>query len=550
MPVFRARGLFLVSALAASLGLSSLALAGPLGHGPRVAKASAPRTPDGACGPENFTQNASTTPEAQTSIACIIQDGSFRHFDTSWWRAFRLQDYGLEGDFGICAIDMAIETAVSGDGNGQPMTVNLWLNSEDCPFPGGTRELLGTATINVTDQDLTNITVPVFGTVPALREVAVEIAIPDGVEANDVFFAGSNTAAQTAPTYISSQACSLPDPIDLAAIGFPDSHVIITLVGVSGPVGPVGIVVDGPGNSVIELGEPVAIEPSYKNLTSGDLAVLGSKVGIFVPPPFTSGILDGTADYGTIPAGQTHSCTETANCYSVQFDGTGFGHRDGIVDESLTFVVGPQSPAGGSIPRSRILHIGGSFADVPTANIFYRHIETLLHYGVTGGCATQDSYCPGDITLRKQMAVFLLKALLFACYVPPAATGVFTDVPSDDPFAPWIEDLAARGITGGCGTDIYCPNDPVKRKQMAVFLLKTLEGSGYTPPAAVGIFDDVPAADTFAPWIEDLYNRGITGGCSGGPPPAPIFFCPENSVTRGQMAAFLTLTFNLLLYRP
>jgi hypothetical protein len=54
----------------------------------------------------------------------------------------------------------------------------------------------------------------------------------------------------------------------------------------------------------------------------------------------------------------------------------------------------------------------------------------------------------------------------------------------------------------------------------------------------------------FRPWIEDLYVRGITGGCAGGPPPAPISFCPENPVTRGQMATFLTKTFDLLLYLP
>ncbi len=147
------------------------------------------------------------------------------------------------------------------------------------------------------------------------------------------------------------------------------------------------------------------------------------------------------------------------------------------------------------------------------------------------------------------MAVFLLKALLGPCFVPPPATGVFADVPPADPFAPWIEALADRGVTGGCGSGVYCPEDAVKRKQMAVFLLKDLLGSAYVPPPATGIFDDVPA-DAFQPWIEDLYNRGITGGCAGGPPPAPISFCPENPVTRGQMSAFLTLTLDLLLYRP
>ena len=99
-----------------------------------------------------------------------------------------------------------------------------------------------------------------------------------------------------------------------------------------------------------------------------------------------------------------------------------------------------------------------------------------------------------------------------------------------------IEDLADRGITTGCAPGLYCPTDVVRRKQMAVFLLKTLEGSSYAPSTPTGIFDDVPA-DSFRPWIEDLYNRGITGGCSGGPPPAPISYCPENAVTRGLSAS-------------
>ena len=61
---------------------------------------------------------------------------------------------------------------------------------------------------------------------------------------------------------------------------------------------------------------------------------------------------------------------------------------------------------------------------------------------------------------------------------------------------------------------------------MAVFLLKTRLGAAYVPPAATGIFNDVPA-DGFRPSIEDLYNRGVTGGCAGGPPPAPISTAPR-----------------------
>ena len=73
------------------------------------------------------------------------------------------------------------------------------------------------------------------------------------------------------------------------------------------------------------------------------------------------------------------------------------------------------------------------------------------------------------------MAAFLLKSSLGASYQPPNCTGqVFTDVPcTGGNFDPWIEDLAARGITGGCGGGAYCPASPNTRGQMAVFLVKT-----------------------------------------------------------------------------
>ena len=74
------------------------------------------------------------------------------------------------------------------------------------------------------------------------------------------------------------------------------------------------------------------------------------------------------------------------------------------------------------------------------------------------------------------MAVFLLKTLEGAAYTPPEATGaVFEDVPVDAFAADFIEDLAGRGITGGCSQTppLYCPGDPNTRGQMAVFLAAT-----------------------------------------------------------------------------
>ena len=178
------------------------------------------------------------------------------------------------------------------------------------------------------------------------------------------------------------------------------------------------------------------------------------------------------------------------------------------------------------------------FLDVPGNQQFYNFVTTLVSNAITVGVGN-GLYGVNDPTLRQQMAVFLLKGRHGICYVPPNCTGTFSDVPCPSTFANWIEALAAEGITGGCGTGIYCPQNPVRRDQMAVFLLKAEHGPSYTPPPCSGDFPDVPCPSQFANWIEQLAAEGITGGCGGGN------YCPNDPNTRGQMAVFLVKTFDL-----
>jgi parallel beta-helix repeat protein len=180
------------------------------------------------------------------------------------------------------------------------------------------------------------------------------------------------------------------------------------------------------------------------------------------------------------------------------------------------------------------------FLDVPPAHQFYTFVTKLVTNAITVGVGG-GLYGVEQSTLRQQMAVFLLKAKYGLCYVPPPCTGTFPDVPCPSTFANWIEELAEQGITGGCGGGNYCPQNPVKRDQMAVFLLKTKYGSSHTPPACTGVFDDVSCSSPFAPWIEQLAAEQITGGCSATPP----LYCPGNDNTRGQMAVFIQKTFSL-----
>ena len=57
---------------------------------------------------------------------------------------------------------------------------------------------------------------------------------------------------------------------------------------------------------------------------------------------------------------------------------------------------------------------------------------------------------------------------------PAPGTATFNDVPTSDQGFQFIEALAASGITAGCAGGNYCPDAPLTRRQMAVFLGKAL----------------------------------------------------------------------------
>lgn len=90
-----------------------------------------------------------------------------------------------------------------------------------------------------------------------------------------------------------------------------------------------------------------------------------------------------------------------------------------------------------------------------------------------------------DGLTREQMAQ-RYAALAAAQFQPPACVAgqeMFTDVPASNLFCSWIEELARRGITGGCTATRYCPNNPVTRAQMAVFVVKAMETCPTLDPA-------------------------------------------------------------------
>jgi S-layer family protein len=183
-----------------------------------------------------------------------------------------------------------------------------------------------------------------------------------------------------------------------------------------------------------------------------------------------------------------------------------------------------------------------TFLDIPYSYFAWRFIEAVNNAGVMTTCGGAN-FCPNDTVTRGSMALLLLRAKEGAAYVPPpCTTATFNDVPCSDPLAPWVEELVRRGVTAGCGGGNYCPTNPVTRNQMAVFLIKTVEGPSFVPPACTtDPFNDVPCSSPFAPWVKLITDRGITAGCGGGA------YCPNNVVNRAQMAVFMSVDFHLPL---
>ena len=307
---------------------------------------------------------------------------------------------------------------------------------------------------------------------------------------------------------------------------------------VSNAVAPSALAVDPAGNGILEPNEAVLLAPAWTNTGGAPIALSGATSGFGGPAGAVYTNLDAAASYGVIGVAAEVTCAATGDCYQVAVAAGArpVTHWDAAIVETTT----PTQDV-----KTWALHLGDSFGDVPRSSPFYRFVETILHNGVTGGC-TPTTYCPEASTTRAAMAVFVLVSREGRGYQAPpcGAAPMFADVPVTSPFCRWVEELARRGVVGGCGGGNYCPAGPATREQMAVFVLRTLDPALSPPPCVVPIFADVPASSPFCRWVEELARRGVVAGCGGG------LYCPTAAVSRDQMGVFLTATFGLRIYAP
>ena len=180
----------------------------------------------------------------------------------------------------------------------------------------------------------------------------------------------------------------------------------------------------------------------------------------------------------------------------------------------------------GAIPGTWTLTTSvAAFSDA-AGSAFVTEIEWLAERGITLGCGG-DRFCPTQPVTREQMASFLTRAM----QLPAASRDHFAD-DGASPHQDSINRLADAGVTNGCGAGLFCPGGYVPREQMASFLARALN----LPATAGDFFTDDELSGHEAD-INRMAAAGVSNGC------APGSFCPTDTVTREQMAAFLYRAF-------
>jgi hypothetical protein len=212
----------------------------------------------------NCTTITQSSSQAITPLNSVSCNNGIGHTDNSYYRAFSLTSFGIVGAFDVQSVDIGIEEATSGGlipptaskhsigpnkgqgksksaprgGGTQPISVKLYTSSTAFPagFPGSLT-LIGSVDTTVADQSGTVLNIPVTGTAPAGSQLVVEIFTPDGEGAGNLFFIGSNSAAETGPSYLRAADCGVTTPTTTAAIGFPNMHIVMNVNGCEQVVG-------------------------------------------------------------------------------------------------------------------------------------------------------------------------------------------------------------------------------------------------------------------------------------------------------------------------
>jgi hypothetical protein len=280
---------------------------------------------------------------------------------------------------------------------------------------------------------------------------------------------------------------------------------------------------------------------TFADLSANQTATFAAAACVLSVTP-TAVFLDSTSQLGPALSVVTNpgcSWVASANASFIDITSGASGSGNGTVTFSVPANTTGADLTGTLSVNSQAVSItqretAATFTDVPPSNIFFDFINVMYETGITAGCSTSPlQYCPNSTTTRSEMAVFIIVAIEGGNNFPYTTTPYFTDVPPTDPYFKFVQKMKDLGITSGCTPTTYCPDDPVTRADMAVFIISGRYGAIQFTYPATPYFSDVPSSSPFFPFVQKMAATGITAGCALG------LYCPNDSLTRGEMAVFI-----------
>ena len=183
----------------------------------------------------------------------------------------------------------------------------------------------------------------------------------------------------------------------------------------------------------------------------------------------------------------------------------------------------------------------GRFSD-EDGSVHEPSVEMIAGWGITVGCDASDPalFCPSQSITRRQMSAFLYRAVVHRWGTPEAAERAEAEDVGDEAwyraFADWAVENGVMEVVDG----LFNPGGVVTRSDMAVMLVAAFPHLAAVEEAQ-DLFGDLEGADErVVRAVEGLFGSGVTKGCTD----SPLRYCPDQPVTRAQMASFFVRALN------
>ncbi len=151
--------------------------------------------------------------------------------ENSYYRVFRLADFGVNRPFTPTSVSFGVEQATSGTGSGQTVQVRLYTLNGALSLANLTNVAGNNVVVPDTTNTVTNVTIAPAPVIQPTATVVAEVFVPDATALGHQFFVGTNNGSETAPGYLRGPACGVAQPTTYTALGFPTIRLVLSVTG-------------------------------------------------------------------------------------------------------------------------------------------------------------------------------------------------------------------------------------------------------------------------------------------------------------------------------